>query len=47
MLLSCATDDLYLIYDGKADMQIWALLTRSQCRNSGAQVTVKVFGPVV
>ena len=28
-------------------MQIWALLTRSQCKVSGTQVTVKAFGPLV
>ena len=31
MLLSYTTVDFYLFYDGAVDIQIWALLTRSQC----------------
>ena len=40
---------LIFIYSmiGVADIQIWALLTRSQCRVSDAQVTVKACGPLV
>ena len=34
MLLSYATVDFNLFYDGTVDMQIWALLTRSQCIES-------------
>ena len=37
----------FLLYYGAADMQIWALLTRSQCRVSDTQVTVKALGPLV
>ena len=36
-----------LFYDGSVDMQIWAPLTRSQCRVSVAQVTIKAHGPLV
>ena len=37
----------YLIFDGAVDMQILALLTRSQCWVSDTQVTVKACGPLV
>ena len=47
MLLSYALVDFYSFYDGAADMQIWTLLTRSQCRVADIQVTVKALGPVV
>ena len=47
MLLSYASVDFYLFYDGAFDMQIWALLTRSQCRISDTRVTVKAHGPLV
>ena len=47
MLLSYAIVDFYLCYDGAVDMQIWALLTKSQCRVSDTLVTVKVRGPLV
>ena len=39
--------DFHLFYDGAVDIQIWALLTRSQCKISDTQVTVKACGPVV
>ena len=32
MLHSYVIIDSYLFYDGAVDMQIWALLTKSQCR---------------
>ena len=38
---------IYLFYDKPVDMQIWALLTKSQFRISDTQVTVKVHGPLV
>ena len=41
MLLSYAIVDFYLLYDGAADMQILALLTRGQCRVTDTQGTVK------
>ena len=47
MLLSYATVDFHLFYEVAADMQIGALLTRSQCRVSDTQVTVKAFEPLV
>ena len=31
----------HLFYDGAVDIQIWAPLTRSQCKVSDNQVTVK------
>ena len=37
----------YLCYDGVVDIQIWALVTRSRCKVSYTQVTVKVWGPLV
>ena len=46
-MLFFAMVDFYLFYDGVVDMQIWALLTRSQCRVSDTQVTVRVLGPLV
>ena len=47
MLLSYATVDFYLFFDGAADIQIWVLLTRSQCRVSDTHVTVKALGLLV
>ena len=44
MLFSYATVDFYLFNDGVADMQIWGLLTKSQCSVSDTQVTVKAVG---
>ena len=38
---------LYLFYHGAADIQIWALLTRSQCKFSDTQATVKALGSLV
>ena len=32
--ISYATVDFHLFYDGAANMQIWTLLKRSQCRVS-------------
>ena len=37
----------YIFNDMAADMQIWALHTRSQCRVSDTQMTVKALGPLV
>ena len=45
MLLSYVSVDCFLFYDGAAEMQIWALLTESQCRVSDTQVTVMALGP--
>ena len=36
-----------LFHDGAPDIQIWALLTRSQCGVSDTQVTVNALGPLV
>ena len=47
MLLSYTIVDFYLLYGGAVDMQIRALLTRSQCKVSDTQVTVKACGPLV
>ena len=47
MLLSYTIVDFHLFYDGAVDIQIWALLTSSQCEVSDTQVTVKARGPLV
>ena len=47
MLLFYAIVDFYFFFDVDVDIQIWALLTRSQCRVSDAQVTVEACGPLV
>ena len=47
MLLSDTIVDFHLFYDGAVDIQMWALLTRSQCKVSDTQVTVKACGPLV
>ena len=47
MLLSYTMADFHLFYDGAVDIQILALLTRSQCKVSDTQVTVKACGPLV
>ena len=47
MLLSDTIVDFHLFYDWAVDIQIWALLTRSQCKVSDSQVTVKACGPLV
>ena len=39
--------DFHLFYDGAVDIQIRALLTRSQCKVSDTQVSVKAHGPLV
>ena len=46
-VVSYATVDIHLFYDVAADMQIKALLTRSQCRVSDTHITVKALGPLV
>ena len=46
MLLSYTMVDFHLFYDGAVDIQIWALLTRSQCKASDTQVTVKACWPL-
>ena len=45
MLLSDTIVDFHLFYDGAVDIQIWALLTRSQCKVSDTQVTIKAHRP--
>ena len=49
MLLFYATVDFYtcIFYDGTADIQIGAFLSRRQCRVSDTQVTIKALGPLV
>ena len=47
MLLSYTIIDFHLFYDGAVDIQIWASLTRSQCKVSETQVIVKAYGPLV
>ena len=47
MLLSDTIVDFHLFYDVADDIQIWALLTRSQCKVSDTQVTVKACGSLV
>ena len=47
ILLSDTIIDFHLFYDGAIDMQKRALLTRSQCKVSDTQVTVKAHGPLV
>ena len=47
MPLSCTIVDFHLFYDGVVEIQIWAFLTRSQCKVSDTQVTVKACGPLV
>ena len=47
MLLSDIVVDFHLFYDGAVDIKIGALLTRSQCKVSDTQVTVKACGPLV
>ena len=47
ILLSDTIVDFHLFYDGAVDIQIRALLTRSQCKVSDTQVTVKAHGPLV
>ena len=37
----------YSLYDGAIDIQIWTPLTRSQCKVSYTQVTVKACRPLV
>ena len=45
MQLSSATVEFSLFYDGPVDVRV--LLTRSQCRVSDTQVTIKALGPLV
>ena len=47
MLLSDTIVDFHLLYDGAVDIQIRALLTRSQWKVSETQVTVKAHGHLV
>ena len=46
-VVSYVTVDIHLFYDVAANMQMLALLTRSQCRVSDTHVTVKALGPLV
>ena len=47
MLLSYTIVDFHLFYDGPVDIQIWAPLTRSQCKVSDTQVNIKACRPLV
>ena len=47
ILLSNTIVNFHLFYDGAVDIQIQALLTRSQCKVSDTHVTVKAHGPLV
>ena len=47
MLLSYTIVDFYLFNNGAVDMQIYALLTITQCKVSNTQVTVQACGPLV
>ena len=47
MLLSFTIVDFHLFYNRTVNMQICALLTRSQCKVSNTQVTVKDCRPLV
>ena len=47
MQFSSAIVDFYLVYDVSVDMKICPLLTRSHCRVSDTQATVKARGPLV
>ena len=47
MLLSYTIVYFHLFYDGAVYIQIWAPLTRSQCKVSDTQVTLKACGPLV
>ena len=44
MLLTYSIVNFHLFYDGAVDIQMWALLTRSRCKVSDTQVTVKGVG---
>ena len=44
MLLTYSIVDFHLFYDGAVDIQKLDLLTRSQCKVSDAQVTVRPVG---
>ena len=46
MLFSYAIVDFHLFYDGAVDIQM-SPLTRSQCKVSDTQVTIKACGPLV
>ena len=47
MLLSYTMVDYHLSYDVAVDIQISTLMTRSQCKVSDTQVTVKACGPLI
>ena len=47
ILFTYSIIDYHLFYDGAVDIQIWALLTRSQCKVSDTQVTGKAWWPLV
>ena len=47
MLLSYTIIEFHLCYNGAVDIQIWAPLTRSQCKVSDIQVTVQACGLLV
>ena len=47
MQVSSSIVDFHLFYDGLVVMQLRTLLTRSQCRVSDTQITVKAHVPLV
>ena len=47
MLFSYTIVDFHLFYDEAVDIQLWALLTRSQFKVSDTQVIIKACGPLV
>ena len=47
MSLSYTMIDFHLFCDGAVDIQILALLTRSQYKVYDTQVTIKACGPIV
>ena len=47
MLFSYTSVDFHLFYDEAVDIQLWALLTRTQFKVSDTQVTIKACGPLV
>ena len=44
MLLSYAIADFHLFYDGPVDLRTQVHLTKSHCRVSDTQLTVKAYG---
>ena len=46
MLLSSAIVDFHLLHDGHVQFEISAGLTRSRCRISGTEVSLKAIWPL-